>query len=199
MSIRRSPSVIKPGDIFGRLTVTGLSHQDHRFRRHFHVRCECGTEKTVQGSLMISGNTKSCGCLVKSSAMARRVSRNHSDITAVILGYKRHALRRGHEWLLDRGEVVAIIERNCFYCGAIPANTMITKNSIAPFHYNGIDRIDNGVGYTPSNVVPCCRVCNRAKETMAVQDFAEWAKRLGAMADQWGRPGSASDLFGAAA
>lgn len=27
---------------------------------------------------------------------------------------------------------------------------------------------------------------HRAKETMTTIEFAEWAKRLGAMADQWG-------------
>ena len=34
-----------------------------------------------------------------------------------------------------------------------PANVKITKNSIEPFHYSGIDRKDNAGGYEPGNVV----------------------------------------------
>ena len=28
---------------------------------------------------------------------------------------------------------------------------------------NGIDRVDNNIGYTEENTVPCCEFCNRAK------------------------------------
>lgn len=31
----------------------------------WHVRCDCGTEKIVIGSSLKSGNSKSCGCLMK--------------------------------------------------------------------------------------------------------------------------------------
>lgn len=82
------PHLVFEGDIFGRLTVLGFSHIDTRWRRHYKVRCECGSEKTVQGTLLRSGNTKSCGCLLKEVRLNRRISINHSDITAVILGYK---------------------------------------------------------------------------------------------------------------
>jgi 5-methylcytosine-specific restriction endonuclease McrA len=27
----------------------------------------------------------------------------------------------------------------------------------------GIDRVDNSIGYTPDNCVPCCTQCNRIK------------------------------------
>ena len=37
------------------------------------------------------------------------------------------------------------------------------------------------------NVVACCRVCNYAKSNMDVNEFRDWAIKLGkkAMADQW--------------
>ena len=63
---------------------------------------------------------------------------------------------------------------------------LANRLSISPLRYSGIDRIDNAAGYTEGNVVACCRICNRAKETLSVQEFAEWASRLGAMANQWG-------------
>lgn len=103
-----------------------------------------------------------------------------------IIEYMGHALRRGYDWLLSREDAECLIARDCFYCGGKPSNTKITKNTIKPFKYNGIDRVDNTKGYSSSNVVPCCRVCNRAKETMTTAEFFDWAERLNAMANQWG-------------
>ena len=44
--------------------------------------------------------------------------------------------------------------------------------------YNGIDRKDNNLGYTPKNVVPCCSVCNFAKKNMPFDAFMAWIARL---------------------
>ncbi|MGJ4945153.1 HNH endonuclease signature motif containing protein [Bradyrhizobium sp. HKCCYLS1011] len=42
---------------------------------------------------------------------------------------------------------------------------------------NGIDRKDNGQGYTIENCVPCCSVCNHAKHTMGYEQFIMWISR----------------------
>jgi len=54
---------LKSGSKFNRLTIIKFSHQDKRWRKFYEVQCDCGTTKTVMGSAMVSGNTKSCGCL----------------------------------------------------------------------------------------------------------------------------------------
>lgn len=180
-----SPHLVEPGQRYGRLTVINFSHQDKRWRRHYLVRCACGAEKSIQGSLLRSGNTRSCGCLAKEAGAKRRISRHHSDTTAVILGYKRHAQDRGFEWKLTREQVAWIISKDCHYCGSPPANTKTTKNTLTPLKYSGLDRADNTKGYSVENVVPCCRICNRAKQTLTVAEFATWAKAIGAMAAQW--------------
>lgn len=46
---------------FGKLLVIGQSSQ----KGYWRVHCDCGTEKSVRGSSLNSGNTKSCGCLVR--------------------------------------------------------------------------------------------------------------------------------------
>ena len=46
------------------------------------------------------------------------------------------------------------------------------------FTYNGIDRVDNALGYTTGNVVPCCKQCNHAKSDMPYADFMAWIARL---------------------
>ena len=141
------------------------------------------------GSAMISGNTKSCGCLAQETKQAKRISKDHSDVTAIILGYKRHAERRGFKWLLSREFVERLIKENCFYCGSKPSNIKKTKNSIGDgLIYSGIDRVDSCKDYTEDNVVACCRVCNYAKSNMDINEFRDWAIKLGknAMARQWG-------------
>lgn len=187
MPSNNSKHLIFTGDRFSRLTVISFSHHDKRWRRHYLTRCDCGQEKTVQGTLLRSGNTRSCGCLSREVKALTRKPENGSEITAVILGYKRHADRRGFEWALSREQVRVIIGKRCHYCGAEPSNMKATKNSITPFVYGGIDRINNKVGYLMENVVPCCAVCNRAKGVLTPQEFYAWVKRINAMASQWGK------------
>ena len=180
---------IDTGKKFGKLTILKFSHQDKRWRKWYLTKCECGIEKTIMGSAMISGNTKSCGCLAKQIKHNRRISKNHSEVTAIILGYKRHAERRGFKWLLSRKFVEKLIKENCFYCGIKPSNIKRTKNSIGDgLLYSGIDRINSSKDYTEDNVVACCRGCNYAKSNMNIDEFKTWAIRLGkkAMSIQWG-------------
>jgi 5-methylcytosine-specific restriction endonuclease McrA len=141
----------------------------------------------VQGTLLRSGNTRSCGCFAKEVKSTKRKPDNGGELTAVILGYKRHAARRGLSWNLGREYVRAIISKPCLYCGSIASNEKRTKNTKEPFKYNGIDRYDNAVGYEESNVVPCCFVCNRAKGDLSATEFLEWVNKVEAMAEQWGK------------
>lgn len=45
------------------------------------------------------------------------------------------------------------------------------KGKLAPFTYNGIDRVDSDGDYTIDNCVPCCKICNRMKVDTPVADF----------------------------
>lgn len=167
---------------YGKLVVLELSHVDYKSRNFYLCQCSCGKKKIVQEGLLKSGNTKSCGCLLKEAAQQKRLPNKGSQITAVLLGYKRHAKDRGYCWELARAEFEALILANCHYCKAKPANKKTTKNSLEPLYYNGIDRRNNLEGYHANNVLTCCAICNRAKGNMSYEDFIQWIK---AMADQW--------------
>lgn len=182
----KAKTVFKVGDEFNRLTILSLSHKDRRGRSFFNVVCTCGTEKVVQGSLMSSGNTKSCGCLFKEISSIR-ISDIHAEVTAVCLGYRRHAIDRGFEWNLSREEVMSIIFKPCRYCDLPPSNVKRTKDTIGNgLFYSGIDRVDSSKSYNIDNVVPCCKTCNRAKLDSTLEEFTTWAIRLGnAMSSQW--------------
>lgn len=57
------PSVVHPGDTFGRLTVIEEHGRTRRGERTFHCRCECGATTTVSTRRLREGRTRSCGCL----------------------------------------------------------------------------------------------------------------------------------------
>ena len=166
------------GRTFGRLTVAALSHRDERHRKHFVCRCTCGAEKTVQAGLLHSGNTRSCGCLARDAKAAQRLPNDTGPVTAILLGYKRHARDRGIEWNLSREAVDQLVRQPCHYCGVAGGNLKRTKNLRDGFAHNGIDRINSAAGYEDGNVVPCCGTCNRAKGAMTYAEFIGWACRL---------------------
>jgi|SRR5215216_7326309 len=73
------------GQVFGRLTVTSYSHlqdTDKGIRIHYYnVRCSCGIEKVVTRNTLITGSTKSCGCLAREakSVISHRMNTGYYD------------------------------------------------------------------------------------------------------------------------
>jgi hypothetical protein len=167
------------GDVFFQLTVLEFSHSDKHHRKYYVTQCECGTVKVIHGSAMVSGNTKSCGCLAR-TAEYRRLPNDRGVISQIILGYKRHAKDRDIPFRLTYDEVDKLVREPCWYCGIVGGNLKKTKNLKEGFRYNGIDRVDSEGDYNISNVVPCCGVCNVAKGRLTLGDFISLANRISA-------------------
>ena len=176
---------IEIGNVYGQLTVLNFDSKDVRYRKKYLCQCKCGNTKVILGAALVSGNTKSCGCLSKESKQKTRKPNNGSEITAIILGYKHHAKKRGFKWNLKREEVEYLIKQNCHYCGIEPSNLKKTKNSIEGLKYNGIDRVDSLKDYTKDNCVTCCRTCNLAKRDMKIEDFRSWVLQLVSHVNKW--------------
>lgn len=178
---------LKEGDKFHRLTVVRYDHTGNHHRRYFLFKCDCGNLKIILGSGVVSGNTKSCGCLSTEVKKARRLPNDAGVIYQIILGYKRHAKRRGFKFLLTRKEFADITSKDCYYCGSKPSNIKRTKNYKEGYIYNGIDRVDSSKDYMVDNVVPCCRRCNQGKMDMSKKEFLSWITKVYNMAKQWGQ------------
>lgn len=58
------------GQHFGRLTVIAEAEPGQGHKRRWVCRCECGGETTTDTYKLISGATKSCGCLTAERARA---------------------------------------------------------------------------------------------------------------------------------
>lgn len=92
--------------------------------------------------------------------------------------YKAQAKYRGLVFSLSKEEFFLVCELCCHYCGAEPSNVNVSDSGYGSWTYNGLDRVDSSVGYISNNVVPCCKICNRAKSDMSYDDFVLWIGRL---------------------
>lgn len=172
------------GQRYGKLVVIRFlgdrPHQHANKAVLWLCRCDCGNEATVRTTGLSSGRAISCGCFRRKpwgEAAARRVSRNK-----VLKTYKGSARSRNLAWELTGEEFDHLTAQECSYCGQPPSRSYKAKTKASceggEFVYNGLDRVDNALGYVQGNVVPCCRTCNIAKNDMTYDEFMAWIVRL---------------------
>lgn len=92
--------------------------------------------------------------------------------------YQRRSRKKGFEWSLGIKQFRELTQRACHYCGIAPAQKSGGASLNGAYIYNGLDRLDNAKGYELSNVVPCCKRCNTAKNDMTYNEFYDWIRRL---------------------
>lgn len=79
--------------------------------------------------------------------------------------YKKRAEKTfSNQSMITKDEFENIASESCHYCGKEGPN--------------GIDRVDNTVGYTKKNCVACCKHCNYVKGDLSLEDFKTWTKRF---------------------
>lgn len=150
------------GKKFGKLIVIKRSYPNSKTNHsRWLCKCECGNEKIINQTSLVTGNTKSCGCLRFGKS---RLHKGVASFRELLRKYKQTARQRGHIFDLTEEQFAELTQQNCYYCGANPNNIQKTRTG---YHeervYSGLDRVDNNKGYTMDNVVPCCIHCNRAK------------------------------------
>ena len=119
-------------------------------------------------------------CSIKCRGEYNRLNFGQALRNEALAGYKNHAQERGLCWELTEESVDRLFSSNCHWCGCEPANKRERERSYGFFIYSGIDRINNAVGYTESNVVSCCYVCNSMKRDFTAKVFIEKAKLIAA-------------------
>ena len=146
--------------------------------RQPHYLCKCNNcnELLILGLwyLKESKSNMCKSCRIKS----RSLPSGEASINKVYRGYMSNALKRDYNFDLTRSDFMRIINKNCHYCNSEPSNIAQNQNNTGNYIYNGIDRIDNTKGYTLSNVISCCKVCNIAKSNLSVDDFKAWINKL---------------------
>lgn len=79
---------------------------------------------------------------------------------------RRNAEQRKIKWKLSLKNFEALIKTPCFYC-----NKFTTSGG-------GIDRLNNSLGYEPSNLVSCCGMCNKMRGESHVVAFLEKIRQI---------------------
>lgn len=174
------------GQKFGRLTLirdVGTSRfKDGVFQRQLEVECECGSDrKNVRKDQLLSGDTLSCGCLREENLRSSRwiAEREEIGFKMLLTRYKKGAKERNLCWELTDDQFRTLTKSNCWYTGQEPA-TKISNNESpnSVYVFNGVDRLDNTMGYTPENCVPCCKDANFAKMSLDYNKFLQLVERI---------------------
>lgn len=136
------------------IAIAAKTHSDMR------VCIKCTTEYSPFNTKHGKESTKCKECYDKQIAIEseRERDRNyqnenfkHSDTH--YNDYMRNAKKRkDKEFRLSFDEFTKLVNSACHYCGHKVDNEV-----------NGIDRVDNDLGYIASNCVSCCKKCNRIK------------------------------------
>jgi hypothetical protein len=168
------------GQRFGKLVINEILNEKYKKKgTMYSATCDCGTIiKVTQAGIK---SRKSCGCNNRQIRPHKRIAKLDIDIVGlnrVLNHYKKSAHTRNKIFDLNKEEFYNLIKQNCSYCNNIPNNCLKFGKNRREFYYNGIDRIDNNLGYNISNCVSCCKICNRAKSIMTIEEFKKWAKSI---------------------
>lgn len=172
------------GQKFGQLTIVELLGRD-KFRKRF-VRCLCECGKEVISRLGNLRFRKQKSCPTCKYINMKNYEPGQVGFNKVKLAYMTNAKSRNLEFSLCDEEFRKLTKGNCYYCGSEPktysAGGKNYKNkeiqNYGIYIYNGIDRLNNDLGYTTNNCVSCCESCNKFKLDLNEEDFLNKIKKI---------------------
>lgn len=83
--------------------------------------------------------------------------------------YKKRAETLNIDFTLSKDDFDCLRTKNCHYC---------RRPCVKDVHINGIDRLDNSIGYVIENCVSCCGDCNYAKEARTLYEFLDQCRKV---------------------
>jgi hypothetical protein len=153
------------GLVLNDLTVIRVSHTIGKVV-YWLCKCKCGNEKAIRRGNLLNGQ-KDCG-------HKKNLQRGEASFNNLLRSYKMSAERRGYEFLLTTEEFRTLTSSNCHYCGDTPREGAIDNKYVNGIYLrNGIDRVDNSIGYILTNCVPCCSIHNDMKGELTYQQFID--------------------------
>lgn len=173
---------IEIGQKFGMLTTLGKSDSNTKGQRKWRCLCECGKEIQARSWHLRNGNYSSCGCMLK--IRAAQIHKKYKEayppdypwgFNEVYNSYRKEALKKKLNFDLSKEEFFNLSQQHCYYCDCLPKNRKVREED---FVYSGIDRIDNKKGYQIDNTVPCCKICNIAKNNLELEVFLKHVTQL---------------------
>lgn len=165
------------GQRFGRLTVVGQSFRQHN-RRHWPCKCECGKLTSVATSHLVTGHTKSCGCLEDESRGKSRISHGQSRGGYISTQYhlflkaKERSKRKNVPFNLTLDDIE--VPTHCPLLG-----TLLVRNIGMVGHDSyTIDELIPGIGYIPGNVQTISYRANTIKSDATIEELEKLVNNL---------------------
>lgn len=174
----RSKGSVRVGSKIGLLTMIEPCGKEGTVCKKWKCQCDCGNiVYKSRSSITTRGETADCGCRTTWPDLPKgRRNGGASPFERSMSVFAKGSSKRGLDFSLTRDQVMELFLGDCYYCGAPPART---ENAREQFIVrNGVDRVDNSIGYIPSNCVSCCYPCNWSKNDESVEVFIERCKRI---------------------
>lgn len=170
------------GQRVGKLKIVECIGSGSRKKKIWRCVCDCGNITLQETSNLTSGRVIGCGkCRsnIGNQYGTFDLTTYDSAFKIVYRTVRLTAKQRGLEFGLTEEQVYKINQRPCAYCGDSPHSVSKVRNRFGKSYiYNGIDRVDNNVGYTYENCVACCEWCNKSKLAHGVDDFKEHISKI---------------------
>lgn len=172
------------GKSYGKWTVLEVSSKVTLSQTtYWTCQCCCGKIKDVLGTSLRNGSSTSCGCIKPSpKAIPESIFSKHYR------SYKYGAKRKTttYEFSLSFEDYKKLVQLPCHYCGQEPYDIKFLYNRKSKkdksldisVKINGIDRLDNNLGYILSNCVSCCKMCNLMKLSDSEESFLNQVKLI---------------------
>jgi hypothetical protein len=170
----RPPKKSKLKDIsgrkFGKLTIIGKDHKSSLWI----AKCDCGSEPIKRPYYVLKkGKLKSCGSY---DCRFLRYDSKAVCINSYFHFLKKGAKNRNYKFEIDKNVIADLIFNNCYYCDEPP--TQMSYGKSRNVKNNGIDRVDNAIGYFVGNLRTCCPFCNVLKNDLSEDEFFEKIKKI---------------------
>jgi hypothetical protein len=158
---------IESGTVFGKWAVV-----EHIRGSVYWCECACGKRLKISAETLRDGSRHAC------NRCTHGLSEGEASFNEVYGNYGRNSRKMNREFSLTKEQAKFLFLSPCYYCGLEPSSIMQKRRAWSPFVYNGIDRIDNQLGYTMSNCLPCCAICNHMKHVLSYEAFIRHVNRI---------------------
>lgn len=177
-------SQLEVGETFGQLTLielTWIQFPCGKTQRVWKCQCKCGAEVVRTSNRLKSGRSRSCS---KSGCVSRTRTPYEAALMIRLARTRNDDKRKGRD-TLSLADFAKLATMNCVYCGCAPSGATRDRISGETFAYSGLDRLDNSLGHTYENCVPCCKHCNYIKGELSLNELNEYLTHLFTMSSAW--------------
>lgn len=175
---------------FGKLRVVehiGKLGMGKKFRHRWKCQCDCGGTVVTQSNHLLSGDTRSCGCLNLRNGNNSPLFRGYGEIPLNAYKHIKDTCNRyGRNIPFDISiqylwKLFLRQNRRCAITGVI----LDWSGSWAENRYSktskrtaSLDRIDSSKGYVKGNVQWVHKIINVMKNDMTAEEFHEWCQKV---------------------